>query len=40
MLRGGDEYERLMIIKSLIPTGVRRILDCGCGVWRFGESAG
>jgi len=34
---GSDEYARVMAIKSLIPEGVTRILDCGCGDGRIGN---
>ena len=32
-----DDYERFLAIKSLIPAGVQRILDCGCGDGSLGH---
>jgi ubiquinone/menaquinone biosynthesis C-methylase UbiE len=34
---GNDEWQRVMGIKSVIPQGVKRILDCGCGDGRLGN---
>ncbi len=34
---GGSDYKRLQQIKSLIPSGVKTILDCGCGGGNLGN---